>query len=347
MILRITHYPFKEGNCKGCHKETAGDEVEFVKPAEELCRTCHGGKGRETDRPVHHPPAEEGTCTACHASHASRQDHLIRLPDNRACFKCHEEIKQAVKGKVKHKPVSEGCQSCHGAHSAMVKPLLMVPAGELCLQCHAAAIREGAVVHGPYAQKECVKCHTPHGSDQKGLLREATNALCTGCHAPIKAKLEPGHTHGVLEAGTCLSCHQPHQSSFPHLLKAKSENLCFDCHQGKLFVGQRFPHYPVAEKKCLSCHDPHGSLQGKSLKGEPNRVCTSCHSDKHGDSFPHPVDAVVKDVEVLDLEDRAKLDAKGRITCLGCHAPHGGSRAFFLRDDMEKGELCRRCHKDK
>jgi predicted CXXCH cytochrome family protein len=77
-------------------------------------------------------------------------------------------------------------------------------------------------------------------------------------------------------------------------------------------------HGPVVAAACLWCHAPHESAFSALLKDEPRNVCIGCH-----------------DQGLLGTE-RVPAHADESRSCLDCHYGHGGTRQYFIRDEVIK-----------
>jgi len=67
-------------------------------------------------------------------------------------------------------------------------------------------------------------------------------------------------------------------------------------------------------------------------------VCIKCHAQDSS----HPVGVRSKNPKIIVSDDLPTID-NGIITCVTCHFPHGGKKAFFVRVDFSK-EICIKCH---
>lgn len=100
---------------------------------------------------------------------------------------------------------------------------------------------------------------------------------------------------------------------------AKPRCSTAECHA--TVAKQAYLHGPIGVGDCAACHSPHeGKGTPTQLRAKGAALCYRCHE-------PYPT-----------TSRHSALD-KG---CTHCHAPHGGSRAHFLRAEAES--LCRSCH---
>jgi predicted CXXCH cytochrome family protein len=212
-----------------------------------------------------------------------------------------------------------------------------------CLQCHGEkmdGLFKKKNVHFPFAQKECESCHDPKAFS---LVAQGSD-LCFGCHSDKADEFKKGHTHTPVKNGQCIKCHSPHASDNKYQLINDVPKLCFSCHKEDRFTKVKFTHFPVEEGNCLLCHGHHNGIDRSNLKGAVSDLCTTCH-DKDSMIIPHPTDVIPTDKTLIPKDSQMKLDEKGMVTCVTCHNQHGSDLAFFLKESMEDGAMCYKCHK--
>ncbi len=389
-VGETTHKAFEEGGCSACHESHFSgypNHLRHYMPG--TCNECHS-QGVNINPKVAHPPTERGgetcerchnphsanpkllkqsvkaTCTACHPkilSHGHKEElsdcgkchdphgaigtGLLRKDFPAGCESCHDDIR---KGKIVHKPVSEGCSKCHAPHSDDNR----TKAISLCLKCHDMQPgSETSKLHGglPIAVGKCGLCHEPHSSAEPQLLKKKTHYpltqgkcdschgsgeskslkvpssetfnRCGKCHATIR-ELQARATklHDPVQSGDCTECHNPHMSNNNPYLNAPIHEVCAKCHdQAKTPEGKK-PHPAAAN--CADCHAPHGNDQVKFLKEKEPKLCINCHDDP-----------------TLKKKYVHTALAKG---CTACHDPHSGYGKAFLK--KKDAELCLGCHKD-
>ncbi len=132
------------------------------------------------------------------------------------------------------------------------------------------------------------------------------------------------------------------------------------------------PDNPFKEsgKPCTPCHiyvnsPPQATINGEPVQVKASLVCLACHSgacniseDKvdrkfiQDFTFHHPVD-VPMPVDHPGFVSIEEAKAKGiifygkdnLIGCTSCHDTHNAKGyPYFLRDQMDQGQLCRDCH---
>jgi DmsE family decaheme c-type cytochrome len=104
--------------------------------------------------------------------------------------------------------------------------------------------------------------------------------------------------------------------------------LCLNCHEDRQFDEWAFSSHNTAGLNCASCHSAHQAVDAGAgfAKQDVPELCYECHSDVRA-SFYMPSHHPVKE---------------GKMSCLDCHAPHGGDVA--LVHESSGRELCFSCH---
>ena len=171
-------------SCTSCHNIHSGS----MKPATELCYSCHSDVEAEMMLPSHHPVTEgKMSCTSCHNPHGSPADNMIKSDErlNDLCLSCHAQYQGPFI--FEHAPVVEDCGSCHSPHGSIANNMLTENEPFLCLQCHemhfhtgavgmptTTVVQRGEVLENPHTKDgwkmafatKCTQCHvTIHGSD--------------------------------------------------------------------------------------------------------------------------------------------------------------------------------------
>ncbi len=67
-------------------------------------------------------------------------------------------------------------------------------------------------------------------------------------------------------------------------------------------------------------------------------VCLTCHKQ----DASHPVGVRSRNPKIKISEDLTTIE-EGVLTCVTCHAPHGGEKVYFIRTIFPKN-LCIKCH---
>lgn len=194
------HSPVANKMCSQCHPDpTSPDALKTKKAGFELCRGCHNTMMNETmgKNRVHWPLVDKSSCLNCHRPHASREDALLKGPQNSLCGSCHGDvIEKQEKSLVKHKPVQEGmCTKCHLPHSSNNVFLLdNTSTINLCGTCHDWQKHSTHPIGEKVADKrnrnlsmDCSSCHDPHGSEHKRFVHyDIKMDLCVQCHEQYK-----------------------------------------------------------------------------------------------------------------------------------------------------------------
>lgn len=147
----------------------------------------------------------------------------------------------------------------------------------------------------------------------------------------------------------CESCHGPGSLAIEKIIDDKCDSstliplleipggaqalLCLRCHSSQSLEnlgGWSASVHAKAGLSCLDCHKLHKSPLQKVREQEIVELCLSCHQKQKAlFMLPshHPV-----------------LESK--MTCLGCHNPHGTLQQYDLRGDSIRS-LCTSCHAHK
>lgn len=262
---KSTHAPYGMGMCKSCHKGGSKKRPGKLKgPIHKVCYKCHNEmQATVTKTRFKHAPVQSG-CSTCHNPHNSKYEHLLRQPGTTLCTSCHTSIKDALKSKVKHGPMtsSRSCGSCHDPHGSKIQKLLLDNTYALCVRCHGkknmkddtgkkmvnirAELKKNKRHHGPVKFKDCSACHQPHGSKNFRLLNE---------QYPSRFYVRYNKKHYEL----CFQCH-----SEDNIEKQVSKATGFR-------DGTRNLHYvhvvkPRMGRTCRACHEVHASPQSFHIR---------------------------------------------------------------------------------
>jgi DmsE family decaheme c-type cytochrome len=184
---------------------------------------------------------------------------------------------------------------------------------------------------------------------------------CTQCHGEV-AKLYRRSSHSLREVD-CEQCHgagslhveaggyskesKDKIVSFRGRTPEEANGACLSCHSQSDHVRNWFSSAHAAQDlKCTSCHmihTPEGkgdapalalTSTGETAAPRPlesrrtlNNKCLQCHRKQEAQAdlpYHHPI-------------------REGKITCVDCHDPHGGSAGNNLIT-ANKNELCFQCH---
>ncbi|MEK6707094.1 MAG: cytochrome c3 family protein, partial [Bdellovibrionota bacterium] len=154
--------------------------------------------------------------------------------------------------------------------------------------------------------KACLKCH-----DEKAELFSHTT------HAKV-------FKHGkVPSGGECESCHGPRSKHVENPDKAlvftpAQQNLvCLSCHESGARKHWSSGIHSSKNVSCTSCHTLMEKKSEKALLSAANidQVCYTCHSNVRAEMNKpshHPV-------------------REGKVSCSGCHEPHGSPTSAMLK----------------
>ena len=211
-----------QNNCRVCHgtfKQWGfSAPTRLIAGVPKLCYNCH--TDYTISAPFVHGPVAVGRCLICHNPHQSKVEHLLKEPEPKLCYQCHDITPYTVSAPFVHGPVAVGqCLICHNPHQSKTEHLLKEPEPELCHQCHEITGDpvSAPFVHGPVAVGQCLFCHNPHQSKTEHLLKEPEPELCYQCHIVKEIEIIPAHLTKL--SYLCTDCHEAHASSIKYLLK--------------------------------------------------------------------------------------------------------------------------------
>ncbi|HEY3414359.1 MAG TPA: cytochrome c3 family protein [Armatimonadota bacterium] len=198
LVKTKAHMPFKQGKCEICHtKPVTGQPIGLVKPANELCMTCHPASVITPAGEHAHVPAKEGLCTTCHDPHVSNQKALMKARPAYTCFTCHSKIETDTVAEHRHKVLDTDldCMMCHKPHSSPQPKLLVDDEISMCGKCHKHSFShpigkkaDGTIVLNPINgdPMTCSSCHDIHGSKFEAMtIADKSRDLCILCHTGV------------------------------------------------------------------------------------------------------------------------------------------------------------------
>lgn len=196
LVRTKQHMPFKQGKCEMCHtKPTPGQPIGLIKPAKELCFSCHPASVMTPANENAHPPVKEGLCIMCHNPHVSSEKALLKGQTANLCFGCHGKVEGDTVAVHRHKilEANMNCMLCHKPHSSAQESLLSKDQVALCGQCHKHSFShpigkkaDGTAVKDPKrgGVLVCGSCHDVHGSKFEAMTKaDKSRDLCVWCHS--------------------------------------------------------------------------------------------------------------------------------------------------------------------
>jgi predicted CXXCH cytochrome family protein len=238
----------------------------------------------------------------------------------------------------------ESCGQCHELLEVKVLQPLGQESQESCGNCHRDLL-EAKYIHGPVANKICLSCHQLSQDPWRiGFPTGKIEKVCFACHTGKADWFSREFIHGPLFAGGCTLCHSPHGGEERNFLWAEgSLDLCIACHSDKENLITKdnplpYVHGLIPGSGCVICHDPHATDNIAVLRMPINPLCVSCHTRFAGIERGHPVAG--HPVEA----PRELRRAKRKLSCAGCHDPHGSFYPYMLFEEPLDGVICRKCH---
>ncbi len=189
----------------------------------------------------------------------------------------------------------------------------------------------------------------------KGASYVKDSKTCMGCHEEAhKHFSETAHAKAFKfgkapAGGECESCHGPRSNHVADengekregktpgsgdyaMTKAQQAAICLQCHEGKNQKYWKSSQHAAADVSCTSCHSVMQKKSDRALLAATrvDGVCYTCHSNVRAEmnkASHHPV-------------------REGKVSCTGCHNPHGSVTAGMLKG-ASVNETCYGCHQEK
>jgi len=182
-------------------------------------------------------------------------------------------------------------------------------------------------VEVPGAEKagaeQCAQCHADLSTSFRRSAHAMQEVACEQCHGA-------GSLH--IAAGGYSSESKDKIISFRDRSPEQANGVCLSCHAKSDHVRNWFSGAHQAQGiKCSDCHAIHGEVQGEQRaiqsRRQVNDHCLRCHQKQDAQAslpYHHPI-------------------REGKMTCVDCHDPHGGSAGNNLKLS-NTNELCFSCH---
>ena len=237
------------------------------------------------------------------------------------------------------------CQECHDLQETETIEPVGIKKQTGCATCHKTIVEKGTRKHSTTITEQCLSCHQQSSKPWRiGFPMVKVQNLCFNCHTGKKDWFSRSAIHGPLFMGGCTLCHDPHGSDQRYQLWADgSLDLCLSCHSGmENLVSEKnrlpYVHGIIFGKGCVACHSPHASDQQYMLRKPVNQLCLGCHPVLPGGLQGHPVAG-------HPLSGPTEHRRPGhKLTCVGCHDPHGSNYQYLLVETKLGARLCRECH---
>ena len=203
------------------------------------------------------------------------------------------------------------CLMLAGVNSAHAQADYVADDPRMCLVCHGpgSPVAADDIMHG--AHGVVGNADSPFAAGQMG---------CQSCHGPSSEHL--GMVDGVRPLpAVVFDQRQP---------ATERDAVCLGCHEGETghyWVGSA---HEFADLSCAGCHTLHTEEDEMLSFQQVNNQCVDCHQRQQS--------------EILQASSHPLRS--GQMTCIDCHAPHGGPgpaelTAFTITDG------CLDCHAEK
>ncbi len=173
--------------------------------------------------------------------------------------------------------------------------------------------------------EQCAQCHADTAKNYGRSQHSMREVECEQCHGA-------GSLH--LAAGGYSKESQDKIVSFRDRSPEQANGACLSCHAKSDHVRNWFSGAHAAQDlKCTACHTIHAAEtrgdEERALESRStlNARCVQCHKKQEAQSslpYHHPI-------------------REGKMTCLDCHDPHGGSAGNNLVS-ANTNQLCLQCH---
>jgi len=186
--------------------------------------------------------------------------------------------------------------------------------------------------------EQCAQCHGEVAKNYRRSSHSVQEVDCEQCHGAGSLHVEAGgyskeskdkivsfRDRKPEEAnGACLSCHakSDHVRNWSSSAHAAQDLKCATCHT--IHAGES-----NGGSQALSTHADEGIAAPRALESRRtlNDKCLQCHHKQEAQAdlpYHHPI-------------------REGKMTCIDCHDPHGGSAGNGL-NAASGNELCFQCH---
>ena len=196
----------------------------------------------------------------------------------------------------------------------------------------ALADESGSGPSGFAGSARCESCHVQAGGNFAHTIhRGVTLKLdgtdeqvegCETCHGPGAAhSTDPLDPAGIIRFSAQSAQPVPEQNA-----------RCLACHDGGARIHWTNSVHERHDIACSDCHNPMARLSRRGLQANVNinETCFACHRQQRS-----------------EFNRRSHMPLpEGKISCIDCHAPHGGVTEPLLRT-VRLNDTCFECHAEK
>jgi len=177
---------------------------------------------------------------------------------------------------------------------------------------------------------KCLDCHedyiktflkTKHARQYKAQFNKKGPETCEVCHGPLSKHLKADFEDKL---STVVS--------FRNITPQQKNSICLQCHEKGKNMHWKGSTHEMANVSCDKCHYVMAKRSARKMfiRGDSKEACFQCHKDKRA--------RILRSAHMPLRE--------GKMSCAGCHNPHGGIGPSLLKK-ASINETCYVCHQDK
>jgi len=251
-------------------------------------------------------------CASCHASvFGSSSSSDRNLPEMGSCFGCHDDDQASSDCKLCHHSVENPLALGNPEREIIFSHKDHLESDRTCAKCHEGVEKAVKMSQTQFPDMwVCMECH--NGKKQ--------TSECGACHKEPGRMKKVFHAEGWDHRHKFEAARQPERCGLCH----ESDESCEECHLGDNLqqlthgLNYEFDHSLDArgkEKDCSACHDEAAFCAPCHLQNEvmpEDHSLLSWNGSRHAEAAQRDIEACISCHETDD------------VTCLECHAEHGG-----------------------
>jgi DmsE family decaheme c-type cytochrome len=189
--------------------------------------------------------------------------------------------------------------------------------------------------YSPNGADTCLICHMANRTVLE--IFKTKHGVPTDPHAPFGQgglQCEACHGPGGVHAGRV-----PRGEERPPVIRftadsitpvAEQNSMCLGCHDADVGFGWHAGPHERNDVACASCHTIHAARDPVLATATQADVCYTCHQT----------------VRTATLKPYAHPLRSGKMSCTGCHSPHGATEDLQLARQT-LNDTCYQCHAEK